>query len=169
MTGTSNGRGGAFELLRDRDNQLDFFAGNEDVDAQYALFGLPSTHEQAILAEARAFGTLVQENQNRSPARSMFGTPAWYEERCAQISRACWREELTAREATALLDLEHGLVMSEMQHGRLWRKPRRGRGVSPFRRRLVGRFRGRRCPDCRRFVGPFTGICAPCHFEGWWW
>jgi hypothetical protein len=169
MTGTSNGRGGAFELLRDRDTQLDAFACNDDVDEQYALFGIPSTHEQAILDEALEFGTLLQENQNRSPARSMFGTPAWYAERCEQMSRAVWRGQLTEREESALLEFEHGLVTSEMQRGRMWRKPRRGRSGGPLRRRAIPRFRGRRCSDCGGFVGPFTGICAPCHFEGWWW
>lgn len=25
------------------------------------------------------------------------------------------------------------------------------------------------CPDCGDPVGPVTGICARCHFSGWWW
>jgi hypothetical protein len=25
------------------------------------------------------------------------------------------------------------------------------------------------CPDCGGLVGPATGMCAVCHFRGWWW
>jgi hypothetical protein len=24
------------------------------------------------------------------------------------------------------------------------------------------------CPDCGGLVGPVTGMCAACHFRGWW-
>lgn len=25
------------------------------------------------------------------------------------------------------------------------------------------------CPNCGDLVGPVTGLCARCHFAGWWW
>jgi hypothetical protein len=85
------------------------------------------------------------------------------------LSRAVWLEELTDAEQTFDLEFWHAVLMLEMEHCRLWRKPRRGRAGGPFRHRAAGRFRGRRCADCGGLVGPFTGICAACHFKGWWW
>jgi hypothetical protein len=116
-----------------------------------------------VVTAALEVATLVRSE--RKP-RSMFGTPAWYEPHCDAVSRAVWLRQLTEAEATFQLAFWHRLLMLEMKRRNLWRKPRRSNGRGQ-RRRTLRRFRGRRCPSCGELVGAFTGICAPCHFEGW--
>jgi hypothetical protein len=149
-----NNRGGASGLLRD----------------QKDIFGV---HEQRILHDAYVLlaATPVKKAPSLQGQRSSFGIPAWYERRCEQISRAVWRKQLSEREATALLAHEHGLMLAEMERDKRWRRPRGRTGALPpwLRRRAVARWRGWTCADCGGPVGVFTGICAPCHFKGWWW
>jgi hypothetical protein len=128
------------------------------------LSGL-TENERDVLAAALEIGTLVKP---KPEPRGMFGTSSWYGEHCEAVARAVWHEQLTDAEAAFELEFWHRVLMLEMECGNLWRKPRRGNGWRS-RRPAVRCFRGRRCADCGEPVGPFTGICAPCHFKRWWW
>jgi hypothetical protein len=150
-------RGGASGLLRD----------------QVELFGATPEHERRILLEAiRLLGaTPVKKAPSHQEERTVFGEPAWYRERMAALSRAVWREQVTEREASLELGFQHRLMLAEMKRLKLWKRPRRGTGTLPpwLRRRPAERWRGWTCGECGGPLGPLTGMCAPCHFRGWWW
>jgi hypothetical protein len=163
MDATTTNRGGATRLLRGEDQHALFAA---DVD-QLEVFGGLSEHERQILAEAAELGELLPERTDGGARRpkSMFGLPGWYAETCDSLSRAVARGQLTALEANQELALWHGLLLAEMDRDKLWRWPK---GGHRRRRKVVFRYRRWRCSQCGGPVGAFTGICASCHFRGWW-
>jgi hypothetical protein len=138
---------------------------------QHDIFGVAPEHERRILLELRELLDATPETKAPSPGRgrSMFGEPAWYADKCAPLSRAVWRGQLTESESSFELAFWHSVMLAEMEREELWRAPRRGRASLRPRRRPLGRWRGWTCGECGGPVGPFTGICAPCHFRGWWW
>jgi hypothetical protein len=96
---------------------------------------------------------------------SMFGEPAWYRERCEAVSRAVWRDEVTASEASQLLVFGHALLYLEMAQRKLWKRPRRGSGRRRPKRVLF-RFRRARCERCSGRLQPFSGWCVACWRPG---
>jgi hypothetical protein len=59
--------------------------------------------------------------------RSVFGTPAWYDELCERQQRAVWRGQMTEAESSFELRYWHWVLLIEMTRKRLWRRPRRKR------------------------------------------
>jgi hypothetical protein len=166
MIGGNRGRGGAATLSHSHD-QYDIFVVGE-------LFGLAADkledNEREFLAELAKIAVLLPEGHDGQDRRrrGRFGTPAWYEHKCEALSRAVWVGQLTEREATAELEFQHTLMLREMERDRLWRRPQPTTGRRRRPRRVAFRYRGYRCRSCGEQVGPFTGMCASCHFAGWW-
>jgi hypothetical protein len=140
------------------------------VHDQNEIFDVVPDHERQLEAEIiRVFDARPgrTDPSPRTP-RGMFGEPPWYPGKCDAISKAVWRGQLTDAEATAELEFWHAVLMLEMTRDKLWRKPRRGTGSS-LRRGRPPRYRGWTCSACGGPVGIYSGICASCHFDGWWW
>ena len=108
--------------------------------------------------------------RRRFPPRgtSVFGTPDWYTYLCEAVSRAVWRGQITEAEANWRIDVWHRLMLAEMDRDGLWRRFKRTSGRRRPRQ-VAFPYIGQRCTGCGEPLGPFTGICAACHFRGWWW